>query len=85
LDLSHQARFANACLPRKQDNLPLSAFRSIYEQAEGGEIMHATDQDRAQDRVSKWCLHRIGLSAENALQSFVTYRFPVSGSPFAPV
>ncbi len=48
-DLSHQARFADACLPGKQGHLSLTAFRSIGEQAEGGALMHTTDQDRTHD------------------------------------
>jgi len=46
-DLSHQARFANACLPGKQDHLSRTTFRSIDEQAESGEIGCAPDDNWA--------------------------------------
>jgi len=73
-DLSHQAGFANACFTGNQSNLSLTAFRSIDEQAEGGEIMRATDQDRTNDWGSKLCLHSVGLSADKALLSEVYHR-----------
>ena len=52
-DLSYQARFANARFPGHQGNLPLAAFRSINEQAEGSEIMSATNQDWTNQRLIK--------------------------------
>jgi hypothetical protein len=65
-DLGHQAGFANAGFPANQSHLSLTAFRSINEQAEVGQILRATYQDRTNDRGSKPCLHTVGLSADKA-------------------
>jgi len=49
---------ATGCrFPGKQGNLPLTAFRSLDEQAEGGEILRATDHDRTNQRLIKRYSH----------------------------
>jgi hypothetical protein len=63
-DLGHQAGFANAGFPANQSHLSLTAFRSINEPAEVGQIVRAADQDRTNDWGSKPCLHTVSLSAD---------------------
>jgi len=47
LDLSHQAGFANPGFARQQDDLPSATLRLIDQRLEGGEVVDAVNEDRA--------------------------------------
>src|SRR5579871_1397517 len=86
-DLSHQARFADACFPANECHLPLSAFRSINEHTEVGKLLHATDHDWADDWGRKPCLHRLLPFQEFQLSRHsckMSVESGVSNSPLLP-